>query len=480
MFDFNDFLSHKKSLLIAPAGYGKTHTIAECIVWLQHSGRQLVLTHTHAGVASLREKIAKQGVSSRSYNVETISSFAQRYVMSFTADPEKYQVNQGGAVFAEIVNVAISLFRTNPIRRVVESSYAGLFVDEYQDCTVAQHELIMVLSESLKTRIFGDPMQGIFGFGSEGSVDLNDKNQMMEFADNRYELDQPQRWIHANNPVMGAEMASMREALLNRREIVLGDYSSIEMIKAYSRDIYTPHSDYNRRMREILKGTNVLIIHPDQTSINPRMEIVKRFSNIPTLIESIDDKDFYAIARSADEIVSSYSYEKMYALMCKLFNATGMNYWFSVKGAIKKRKPDERKRSEDITKMMEAVEIGRNSKQIEIALKAVSSLKNIKCYRRELLSSLLKALNIAEYENILIEEAMIGVRNSIRRYGRRLTGRCIGTTLLTKGLECETVVIVDAHKIICERNFYVAVTRATKKLYVFTETNILSPYAEMR
>ena len=55
----NEFVSKPKSLLIAPAGYGKTHTIAECLKYT--GGTQLVLTHTHAGVASLKEKIKKSG-----------------------------------------------------------------------------------------------------------------------------------------------------------------------------------------------------------------------------------------------------------------------------------------------------------------------------------------------------------------------------------------------------------------------------------
>jgi hypothetical protein len=55
---YKDFVSSPKSLLIAPAGYGKTHTIAECLKYTV--GHQLILTHTHAGVASIKEKVKKQ------------------------------------------------------------------------------------------------------------------------------------------------------------------------------------------------------------------------------------------------------------------------------------------------------------------------------------------------------------------------------------------------------------------------------------
>ena len=51
------FISRKESLLIAPAGCGKTYTIAECLRYTE--GLHLILTHTHAGVASLKEKMDK-------------------------------------------------------------------------------------------------------------------------------------------------------------------------------------------------------------------------------------------------------------------------------------------------------------------------------------------------------------------------------------------------------------------------------------
>lgn len=53
--DIDTFLSANKSMVIAPAGFGKTYTIAECIASYRGEKRVLVLTHTHAGIASLKE-----------------------------------------------------------------------------------------------------------------------------------------------------------------------------------------------------------------------------------------------------------------------------------------------------------------------------------------------------------------------------------------------------------------------------------------
>jgi len=39
-------------------------------------------------------------------------------------------------------------------------------------------------------------------------------------------------------------------------------------------------------------------------------------------------------------------------------------------------------------------------------------------------------------------------KNILRRIGRKIFGKCMGTTLLTKGLEFDTVVILNAHKVL--------------------------------
>ena len=56
--DYVNFVSKEKSMIVASAGCGKTHAIAICLKYTK--GKQLILTHTNAGVASLNEKIKQQ------------------------------------------------------------------------------------------------------------------------------------------------------------------------------------------------------------------------------------------------------------------------------------------------------------------------------------------------------------------------------------------------------------------------------------
>jgi len=109
-------------------------------------------------------------------------------------------------------------------------------------------------------------------------------------------------------------------------------------------------------------------------------------------------------------------------------------------------------------------------------LKKISKLNNIKCYRKELFYDISTALEEAEYNGVSVYEAMINIKNRKRRMGKEIKGKCIGTTLLVKGLEFETVAVLNAHKFNDPKNFYVALTRASKKLVIFTNKLTLSPY----
>ena len=78
-----DFITEPKSLLIAPAGHGKTYAIASCIKLCPIGETQLVLTHTHAGISSIKKKLQKLKVEDNKYEVVTISGFAQKIVHAF-------------------------------------------------------------------------------------------------------------------------------------------------------------------------------------------------------------------------------------------------------------------------------------------------------------------------------------------------------------------------------------------------------------
>lgn len=75
----NDFTA--KGYVIAPAGYGKTHLIAMAVKVA--SKRQLILTHTFAGVNSIKTKMTALGVPSSKYQIDTIASWSLRLCLAY-------------------------------------------------------------------------------------------------------------------------------------------------------------------------------------------------------------------------------------------------------------------------------------------------------------------------------------------------------------------------------------------------------------
>ena len=76
-----DYLNESLVGIIAPAGYGKTEEIAEAV----HAcdGKQLILTHTRAGVAALRDRMKRKKVCPDKYEIDTIASFCLKWCKAY-------------------------------------------------------------------------------------------------------------------------------------------------------------------------------------------------------------------------------------------------------------------------------------------------------------------------------------------------------------------------------------------------------------
>ena len=468
MLDHLEFTTKSKSMLIAPAGFGKTHTIAECIEYTQ--GRQLILTHTHAGIIAIKEKI-KQSANSN-YNVETITSFAQKYVLAFYTGNDIPEQKDAKKYYPFIINKATELLKINSIIDIVKNTYSGLFVDEYQDCTVTQHNLILVLSEVLPTHIFGDYLQGIFNFDKNNPlVNLQSATDMMEFLDNSYELIKPYRWIKGGNETLGNNLKEIRTKLECRQPIDFRQYAQIELYM--SDDIY--RDSYTKLFEIITSSDSLLIIDPESSHIGSRIKFIQMFKNIPRLIESIDNKEFYDIANLIEGDSRNNYGELVYNILASdnIVSKTELQKWLKITGLVNKRNEAEKLLMQPINENFIKLKKHFSAVKLSSILRQIISLPGIRCYRKELMFSICKALEDSENKNISISDAMVNQRNSVRRAGRKIYGICIGTTLLTKGLEFDTVIVINAHQFACPKHLYVALTRASKRLVVYTKKAVL-------
>ena len=468
---YKDFVASSKSLLIAPAGYGKTHTIGECLKYT--TGHQLILTHTHAGVASIKEKVKKANPSCK-YTIETISSFAQKYVEAFYCKKDKPEQDSKD-YFPFIIDKAIKLFLLKPIADIIRATYSGLFVDEYQDCTISQHQMIISLSEHLSLHVLGNPLQGIFDFNDEQLVDFS--KAFIGF--DSLELKEPWRWKNINAP-LGDNLKDIRDKLIANQSINLKDYTAITNHIVQEDDLYNPQSSYFTDISHLLnKNSSLLLLHPGSENKHSRIKLIKQFKNRFRMVEAMDSKEFYSFSHKIDKCTVATIYKILHEICLTLFNRTEIGVWLGDTRVKLKRNDNDKKVIEPIRQNISLLTQNKSLKMFSQTLFLIKDLPEIICYRKELFNDLCKAINTAYFSNTSVYDAMKEIRNIKRRVGRKITGKCIGTTLLTKGLEFDTVVLLNAHKFSDIKNLYVALTRASKNLVVFSENEILNPYNKL-
>ena len=352
------FINEDKALLIAPAGYGKTYTLAQCLEYTEENKRQLILTHTHAGIASIKEKVNERKIPSHKYHIETITGFAQRYVLALSA--EKLEVQQGHRdYYSVLVDKSVELLRADAVKRIITESYAGLFVDEYQDCTNGQHQMIMLLAELLPTRLFGDSMQGIFGFHEGGLVDFD-----LELADFiRYELETPWRWrTDGNNRALGEELKEIRKILESESRVInLSELKEVELHNTYDVSFYE-NLDMHRFLRRIDRQAlnnshNVLVITPDSPSyvkIKRRIDIQNTLKGRYRILESFDEGEYYKISKLMDSLIgdiecmSNPQQKFVKEILKELYYKGCVNDWFNESGGVKNRKMENRIKSKEL------------------------------------------------------------------------------------------------------------------------------------
>jgi DNA helicase-2/ATP-dependent DNA helicase PcrA len=487
--NYRDFISEPKSLLIAPAGYGKTYSLAECLMYTPDNKRQLVLTHTHAGIASIREKVNAMGVNSSKHHIETITGFAQKYVLAL-CDPAEIPPQEKETYFDTIIEKAIELLKLESVKRIIKYSYDGLFVDEYQDCSKGQHCMIMLLADVLPTHILGDAMQGIFDFKNTALVDF--ENDLIDF-ECRMSLETPWRWRkEGNNANLGESFKAIRAILdSDNKQIDLRTFPGFFYHNIKEKDIYQWGSTYLKSINELITNPrglpeleSLLLIVPDAyqySNLNSRAALKSRidYSQQLTLLEALDEKDYYNICKNIDRLIEDISnrIHKIKSLkeevFSELFNKTEIKSWFG-DNTIIKRTGDHKQNSLLLKNYIDSFIREPSILNIYSIILFMKNDLHLKTKRRELLNSILKAMQSAITEQTSVYEAMKQQKNRIRRVGRKIYGKCMGTTLLTKGLEFDTVVVLNAHRFESYKHFYVAITRACKKLIIFSEKPVLN------
>ena len=289
--------------VVAPAGFGKTHLIARAT--RLSAGRQLILTHTYAGVNSLKRKMQVLGVAEKLFRIDTIASWALRLCLAYSHTSEWVTERPEGDEWGTLYVACDRLIEQGFIRRIVRASYAGIYVDEYQDCSVEQHNLVLKLARDLPCRVLGDPLQGIFDFEGQNPIDW-----VRDVGGNFEQLGilrVPHRWINADAGELGEWLRRAREQLEEGRPIDLGAAKPQSVSVRVVRNNAPPHlvqAAQGNACRGIgaAAGHTVVAIHKGSGDYKARCHALSRhLGGMYSSIEEVEGKGVFAFLREIEE-----------------------------------------------------------------------------------------------------------------------------------------------------------------------------------
>lgn len=478
------FVGCDRALLTAPAGHGKTHVLTDCVRIEHELGRKpLLLTHTHAGIASIKEKMKSKDIPSNWVHIETIMGFAQRFVLSYSKHTELPTI-EDKSYFLTIITKATSLFERPLLRKVLSCSYDSLYVDEFQDCSKQQYVFIDKLSNILPIHLLGDELQGIYDF--EDLVSFN--SDLLNFQKFNF-LTIPWRWQNTSNCAeLGQKIYEIRKKIEEQGELELMNYQCesiiIKQIKEEKDvDFYLGVAPNIAK----IQADSVLMVIPNKASdghiisTSERADILLKldYSHNFKFLDAIDEKKYYGCSKEIDDVMYHSSrirkrYKKICDILDKLtFNSSAYTKWIDDSHIIHKKEPDSA-RSRKLSEIYNAFWENPSHQELYELISIFRNELRCKIKRPGLYHSVMKALKDADSSSVTaVYDNMVRQKNIVRQTGRKISGRCFGTTLLTKGLEFDNVIILNAQDL-DKKNFYVAISRACKKLVIFTRSTTLN------
>jgi hypothetical protein len=452
--------SSSRAYVIAAAGCGKTHLIADA-VGCTPDQRQLILTHTNAGVEVLRRRLTNRGIGDRLAHVETISGFALKYAAAYPGTCQVDVTQPTRTEWRDIQLGATRFFATRTGRKVIGANYGGLYVDEYQDCTQLQHHLIRELAETLPTRLLGDPLQAIFEFAGEQLAAFDDLDQDFERLD---DLTHPWRWA-SSNPALGEWLAYARQQLLTGRE---PSFSGGPLHVSWAGDTSracTPQQI--AACQRLGQEESVVAIRRLPHAAHATAQNLR---GVFTSMEEMDCSDLLSAAENLDQ---SVGYSRALALVkfaSKCMTKVSTHLSSAVKVLESGKLPIARggKAAAGIKALATAAADDTPGNML-YALKTMSLLPDVVLHRAELYEEMCRTLREAErspgrsYLDVAWE-----VRDRTRRYGRSPQKRVVSRTLLIKGLEFDHAIILNYGELGSAKEKYVALTRPRLSLTVLT------------
>lgn len=453
-----DLLGIHGGSVIAPAGYGKTQCIVDSVA--EHTGAKpvLILTHTNAGVYALQHRLRSAGARNDQYRLGTIDGWSRKLVQTFPGSSE-YEINPTTAPdYAATLTAAINTISNPGIQRILRGTYSHLLVDEYQDCSLAQHNLVRQLAEQLPTCVLGDPLQAIFDIG--GTVLADWGEHVATTFPHTVELETPWRWRNAGADALGEWLVHARQQLLVNAPIDLHRAPGCVTFHPTGGPNTQRAIDNQVRFAHRNDDGRLLIIDSSAATA-VRQRRAARCQGV-SLVESVDLAELREVFRRLDDgaDLGEATLEIARTCMTRINDACSANRLRSLRSGSARSAASQTE---------QAVLDIADARSAAVALRALADHSDTRVYRWGQLGPAIESFNLyvsGRYQSYVA--AFTAQRELARVSGRSLPRRALGSTLLLKGLEAENVLVLDAHRL-SSRHLYVALSRASQRLTICGE-----------
>jgi hypothetical protein len=467
-----DILQAQRGHVEAPAGCGKTELIAECVV-RETPKPTLILTHTTAGVAALRQRLKRGNVPVTNYRLSTIAGWALNMIAMF---PERagYRHDPLAVPNYPAIQAAVgALCLSGNIDRELRATYGRLLVDEYQDCSVSQHAIVSGIANAIPAVVFGDPMQAIFGFGADPLADWH--GHVVSTFPQIGQLTIPWRWNNAGANDLGTWLLGVRTLLRQGRQVDLRSCPNRVMWHPVDIDANTVITEQIKVQYEISRqfpNESILFIG-DSIQAQSRHNYASRAQGV-SVVEPVDFRDVVGVAHQMNGQVGPGLLQSSIAF---LINVMTNVYGDRLQARIETIAAN-RHRTPPTAQELAAIKLANGGGYSEAVafLKSMAADRERRVYRHSAFNIMVEALSTAAATRRDLGETIAGLREQHRHAGRIVPTKAVGSTLLLKGLEAHHAVILDADRpgnAMTREHLYVALSRGARSVHVFSRSPVL-------
>jgi DNA helicase-2/ATP-dependent DNA helicase PcrA len=381
--------------------------------------------------------------------------------------PELLQLARPRTDYPKIRVAAAMLLEAGHVNDILAASYERLIVDEYQDCSIRQHAVVAQAAQTLPTCVLGDPMQAIFGFGTddlakwEGDIIAN-----FPLAG---ELDTPWRWIIADTEPLGRWLLDVRAKLLRGDPIDLRSApAGVSWIELDGTE------DHRRRLKAARvrppNGQGCVLIIGDSMNPDGQRQFASQTPGAIT-VEAVDLRDLVGFAKDFEPNAPD-ALERLAYFAQRVMRNVG------AADLVRRVQSLQRGTARNSPSDVEAVALSfvrdpSHGAAVDVLIE-ISKEGGVSTHRPAVLRACIMALQLCDgTEALSFHDAAIRIREQNRLVGRPLPQRAVGSTLLLKGLEADVAVILNADALDA-RNLYVAMTRGAKAIVVCSKQQTLS------